>query len=211
MMERPTPPQSLGFTLVELLIAIAVLAIVLTLAAPSFREMIQSQRLKSIAAQVVTDVQFAPAEAASRQRRVYITFGSSAEPIPMTCYVIHTCQSNNNSGCTCTCTNDGSSCTADPNDIEIKKVQVPTSLGVKVQLTASGAVTPNFVSFDPVTGGMPSLSVDPLTGATTWPDPVWIDASLTRANPPVLRTRIPTSGRPSLCSTGAALAGFTPC
>lgn len=200
-----------GFTLVELLIAIAVLAIVLTLAAPSFREMIQMQRMKSIAAQVVTDVQFARAEAASRQRLVYITFGSAQAPNALTCYVIHTCQSNDNSGCACNCANAGNSCVANVGDVEIRKVQVPATLGVRVGLTPAVIQLPSFVSFDPATGGMPSLSVNPLTGATVWPDPVWVDTSLTRANPPILRTRIPTSGRPSLCSTGTAIAGFTPC
>ena len=55
-----------GFTLVELLIVVAVVAIILVVAAPSFRDMILMQRLRSITAQLVTDLQFARNEAVSR-------------------------------------------------------------------------------------------------------------------------------------------------
>ena len=44
-----------GLTLVELLVVVAVVAVVLMLAAPSFRGMIETQRLRGINAQFVTD------------------------------------------------------------------------------------------------------------------------------------------------------------
>ncbi|HRC39206.1 MAG TPA: prepilin-type N-terminal cleavage/methylation domain-containing protein, partial [Rubrivivax sp.] len=55
-MRRARWPQA-AFTLVELMIAIAVVAVVLVLAAPSFRELIEMQRLRSVNAQLVTDLQ----------------------------------------------------------------------------------------------------------------------------------------------------------
>ena len=202
-----------GFTVVELLIVVALVAVVLTLAAPSFREMIELRRLRSISAQVVTDVQFARSEAASRQRRVYITFGPPPVPaIAMSCYVIHTCASNDNSGCICNCAAPaGSRCVGNPNDIEVRTVQVPTSSGVKVNLTAAGASLPKLISFDPATGGMLALTVSPFGAPVQLPDPAWIDTSLTRASPPTLRTVVNSTGRPSVCAPGTPVSGTPAC
>lgn len=210
---RQPRSRCFGFTLVELLVVVALVAIVLTLAAPSFREMIEMRRLRGIAAQVVTDVQFARSEAASRQRRVYVTFGSSAPPAaPMSCYVIHTCATNDNRGCICTCANAaGSRCVGNPDDIEVRTVQVPTSTGVRVRLTPAGAALPNFISFDPATGGMLALTVSPFGAPVELPDPAWIDTLLTRANPPTLRTIVARSGRPTVCAPGTPVSGAPPC
>lgn len=208
MGHRPSSRQG-GLTVVELLIVVALVAIVLTLAAPSFREMIEMQRLKSVSAQVVTDVQFARSEAAARQRQVFITFGSSLTPA-MSCYIVHTC--GNNSGCTCTCSTPAPPrCGLNPNNIEIKTVQLPTSLGVRVALSPAGATLPAFISFDPATGAMLALSTDPLAGLIPLPDPAWIDASLTRTNPPVLRAVVAQSGRPSVCTPASPVSGVSAC
>ncbi len=206
-MKRRTSSRRHGFTLIELLIVVALVAIVLTLAAPSFREMLEMRRLRAISAQVVTDVQFARSEAAARQRKVFMTFRTSV-PLGMSCYVIHTCA--NNSGCTCICTSaPGSSCTG--SDVEVRTVQVPTATGVKVTLTPAGATLPSFISFDPATGGMLALLANPFTGSAPLPDPVWIDTSLTRASPPTLRTIVALSGRPSVCAPATSVSGVPSC
>ncbi|MBL0296209.1 MAG: hypothetical protein IPQ21_03190 [Betaproteobacteria bacterium] len=61
-------------TLVELMVVVAVVAIVLTLAAPSFRDFILLQRLKGINAQLVTDLQFARSEAVARGTLMRVQF-----------------------------------------------------------------------------------------------------------------------------------------
>ena len=53
-----------AFTLVELMIAIAVVGVLLMLAAPGFRDFILMQRLKSVSAQLATDLQYARSQPA---------------------------------------------------------------------------------------------------------------------------------------------------
>ncbi len=56
--------RSNGLTLIELMIVLSVLATLIVLTAPSFKRMIDVQRLRSINSALVTDLQFARSEAA---------------------------------------------------------------------------------------------------------------------------------------------------
>ena len=67
-----------GFTLIELMVVVAVLGTLVMLVAPSFRDMILMQRLRGINAQVTTDMQFARSEAVSRGRTARVVLGSNA-------------------------------------------------------------------------------------------------------------------------------------
>ncbi|MCB8745437.1 GspH/FimT family pseudopilin [Rhodoferax sp. U2-2l] len=58
--------QVKGFTIVELIIGIAILGILVALAAPSFTESIARRRLDGIANELSTDLQFTRAEAISK-------------------------------------------------------------------------------------------------------------------------------------------------
>lgn len=59
-----------GVTLVELVIALAILAIIATLALPSFQTMIENQRLRTAAESMLNGLQLARAEAIRRNARV---------------------------------------------------------------------------------------------------------------------------------------------
>jgi type IV fimbrial biogenesis protein FimT len=61
-----------GFTLVELMITIAVLAILIALATPSFTSVINSNRLAAQANNLTADLQLARSEAVRRNRRVSV-------------------------------------------------------------------------------------------------------------------------------------------
>lgn len=68
-----------GFTLIELMVAIAVLAIILVLAVPGFRQLMESQRLRAAVFDMVTDLTLARSEALKRGKDVTlkpITVGS---------------------------------------------------------------------------------------------------------------------------------------
>lgn len=59
-----------GYTMVELMITLAVLAILLVMAVPSFTSIINTNRLTGQANELVADLQFARAEAIRRNQRV---------------------------------------------------------------------------------------------------------------------------------------------
>ena len=66
-----------GFTLLELLLAIAILAIVTTAALPSFTQVIQNNRLSAQTNELVTAMQYARSEALKRADPVTVCASSS--------------------------------------------------------------------------------------------------------------------------------------
>lgn len=68
--------RAAGFTLMELLIAIAMLAILTTLAVPAFTQFIQNNRLSAQANEMVAAMQFARSEALRRGRPVQVCSSS---------------------------------------------------------------------------------------------------------------------------------------
>jgi len=66
-----------GVTLVELLIAIAVLGILVALALPSFQGLIERKNLEGAAEKLFADLQFAKSEAIKRNLPVNINFNNS--------------------------------------------------------------------------------------------------------------------------------------
>lgn len=61
-----------GFTLVELLVTVALLAILLTLAAPSFTAMMRNNRMLALSNELVASLNFARAEAVKRAANVTV-------------------------------------------------------------------------------------------------------------------------------------------
>lgn len=66
-----------GFTLIELMITLAVLAIVLSLAAPSFSSMLRDNRASAMSSELQGALQFARAEAVKRRQSVVICRGNA--------------------------------------------------------------------------------------------------------------------------------------
>jgi type IV fimbrial biogenesis protein FimT len=62
-----------AFTLIELLVVLAIVAILATLAAPSFNELIKSQRIKTMASELNASLTLARSEAIKRNRDVTIS------------------------------------------------------------------------------------------------------------------------------------------
>ena len=202
-----------GFTLVELLIVVAVVAIILVLAAPSFGGLIEMQRLRGTAAQVVTDMQFVRTETLSRQQPVVVRMGARTSAPVGTCYVIYTCNLADFS-CPCNCSSGaGSACTADSQSparwAEIRTVEIASSSGVAVIPVVPNGYTDAQIRFDPVSGGVTGFIAAPGTGM---PNLDWSGEIDTRliSDLRTLRTRINLSGRPSVCSPAARRVIDTP-
>lgn len=186
MRRRPSARQ-LGFTLVELMVGVAVIAILLMLAAPAFQQMIAQQRLKSINAELVTTIQYARSEAVSQNTtNIRMLFESNST---MSCYMVL----RRGSVTQCHCYNPpGNACTAGLG-IELHTTQIPVTTDVQVrastspiQFTADGLLDTSVGSF--------TVSTTRISGA-----------------PGQLQTAVNLMGRPSVCSPDQSVTGVPAC
>jgi type IV fimbrial biogenesis protein FimT len=195
-----------GVTLVELLIAVAVAAALITLAAPSFRDLILMQRLKGIHAQLVTDLQFARSEAISRGVEVNVRVQPSGA-LPGSCYIVFTDttwdyrSSGASQRCNCRLA-PGSRCTQS-GTFEIRTVDVPADSDVALSLPLEQTAA---VAFDPVTGGMVLTLSE--TGVGTGNDfTVYSGIDVARK----LAAVVGLSGRPTVCRPTGSTMNERPC
>jgi prepilin-type N-terminal cleavage/methylation domain-containing protein len=203
-----------GLTLFELLIGMAVMALLMVLAAPSFTSMIEMQRLRGTSDQLLTDVQFMRAEAVSRQEVTGISF---AENSTMTCYIVHTCGTIDPADCYCDCrpATEAARCTGGQKR-EIKLVQLPRSAKVEVRSVQVGtaALISDHVTIDPATGAMNIYYPVPLTPVPTpTVTEFWAEVSLapSASASGSLQTRINPMARPNVCAPGGIVKGPIAC
>ncbi len=69
--------RTAGFTLLELLVTIAIVAVIAGIAAPSFQNMMATQRVRSATGDLVSALNFARSEAVKRNRVVTVSPGAS--------------------------------------------------------------------------------------------------------------------------------------
>ena len=196
---RPRPPAA-GFTLIELLVVVTLGAILLALGVPSMQRFIVDNRLKSVNGQLITDLQFARAEAAARNLPVY--WSMRVQSGTRTCYTIY---SSTIDGAECNCTlGAGNACTT-ANQVEIKTVEIRWDSKVRIQ--APGLTR---IGFDHVNGGQ-------YYGTSDFADAVLsdfvIDTVVIGEPTRKLRTAISPAGRPLVClPTGSVrYAGYNAC
>ena len=126
-----------GVTLVEASVVVAITAITVSTAAPSFHGFIEKQRLDGVAAQLAADIQFARAEAVQRNTALRLSVKSAGWG---GCYVIHT-----GAAAECSCSESGAAhCSGDA--AELKTVQLPAYDGIALQGNVSS------ILFDPLHG-----------------------------------------------------------
>lgn len=195
-----------ALSLVELMIVIAVAAIIVGLAAPSFSEYIVTQRVRSVHAQLATDLQFARSEAISRSEFVSVRFQFTTGATGASCYVIFT-RPEPGSGSTVSCdclAAEGARCAASPTQTrEVRTVTLPNSLRVNLRV---GPGHPDTFTFDPRTGGRKvAASDDPTLAADGFP----VDTSADTAR--TLRAVVLPSGRPEICAPATSTLGGVTC
>lgn len=99
--------NNLGFTLIELMITVAIAGIIATMAVPSFQRMLERNRLKEAVESLKSDLMFARTEAIKRSADIVVSRISGDNGA--WCYGITT----NTAGC---------DCSASPSTCEIKTV-----------------------------------------------------------------------------------------
>jgi type II secretory pathway pseudopilin PulG len=177
--------------MIELLVVVAVTAILAMVAAPSFNEFILKQRLKGVTNQIVTDLQFARAEAASRNLPVWVRFGANAN---VSCYTIFVGTAN---GCSCTAP---TTCTA--NGTEVRTVSTPVNRKVRILIPTVPNVGHSLqFEYDPTNGG---IRIRPTDDGLPQGDQFNIDTQIDEVRR--YRIEVKTSGRPGICKpTGSTM------
>ena len=183
-------PRSLrhlrGFTLIELMVVVALISVILVLAIPSFTGMLARKRLEGVALELGTDLQYARSEAVQKNAQVQVIFGSN-------CYAIYVV------GITAAtdCTNLGMIDLINPV-VPLRRVQITTG---PILAFTPATVGQLFVEFEPVRGtaanvaGTVNMGGDVLvtSGAGNWQ----------------LQARVNRYGRMKTCSPNATVTGFS--
>jgi type IV fimbrial biogenesis protein FimT len=175
-----------GFTMVELMVALVVAAVLVAIAIPSFTGMLARNRLDGVFNELQTDVQLARTESVSRNLPVRVTFGVG-------CYVIHT----HPAGAGATSCSQGGPSTIGASATEIKTMQLQP--GTSTSFAPQSALA--YVEFDPVRGtatwggGAVTGSVNVNSSAGVWQ----------------LQLNVLATGRVQTCSPGGSMKGYTTC
>ena len=196
---RPAPAshaQRAGLTLVELMAVAAVVMTVLLLTVPSMRDLIERQRLRSVNAQLITDLQFARSEAVRRNTKVLVQFDQNDS---LSCYVIFA------GPATCDCKGTPGSACNRLVTTELRTVQVPRSASVRLDLPTDPTQSRR-ITIDHRTGGMV-----PVLGDTSTPSADPFVVSFRGDHGGQLRISINPAGRLSVCSPGGSVSGMDSC
>jgi type IV fimbrial biogenesis protein FimT len=203
--KRKSARLSAGLTLIELMVVVAIAAIILGLAAPSFSEYIITQRLRSVHGEVATQLQYARSEAVARSGFVSVRFQEATGAGGFTCYVIFTRPDPTTSTDTCDCTAaPGSRCSAFPATTgELRTVVIPAELKVGVR-TPSGQT--DTITFDARSAGLKFPTSDT---AVLVADGFQVDS--TAYSNRSLRAIVHPSGRSRLCIPPGSTMGGPAC
>ena len=132
-----TTATALGFSLVEVMVVLAVMAVLASTAAPSRAEFIAARRLDGTASQLATDIQFVRTDAVARNQPVRLSFFNSAAG---SCYVVHT---GNTAQCSCGASGPA---VCSGGAVQLKTVQLPAAERLSVAANTAS------VLFDPLHG-----------------------------------------------------------
>lgn len=186
------PGRRAGLTMVELLVTLAILAVLLAIAVPSMREFIERKRLEGIAQELVTDLRLLKSHQIQNRPNTgtAISFGTTAEK---SCYAIYV-RGDNVVNCDCTAADDLVCGPADAGGLRpalIRQVNIPVSSGV--------SITANRVSLS-----MDGYNAMPRLNRTL---------SIAVASTSVGEIRITTNatGAPAVCSVAGVYSSIKAC
>jgi type IV fimbrial biogenesis protein FimT len=176
-------PAARGFTLIELMVVVALGAILLSLAAPSFMNFLAKKRVEGVMAELVTDLQYARSEAVQRNAIVRVISGTS-------CYAVHVAGSTAATSCTSLGT----------GAVNLKTVQLTSASTVGPAFTSNNSKA--FIEFDPVRG----MAIDAAAADASGYFDVTSPSSLGDWQ---LRAIVTKVGRVRTCSPNGSVAGVS--
>ncbi len=172
-----------GFTMIELMTVLVITGVLLSLAVPSFRELLARNRIEGVASELSTDLQYARSEAVSRNAQVGLIAGAR-------CYTVFAVGSTPASSCT----NLGT------GGVSIKAVTIDVA-ATSLAFTSNGGQA--FIQFDPVRG----MATD-AGGVNDWSGHVDVRST---AGDWQLRAEVTNFGRARACSPSGTFKGYPPC
>jgi type IV fimbrial biogenesis protein FimT len=129
MFQHAGPRSAGGFTLIELMVCVALCAVLALTAAPSLQRWTEARRLEGVANELAADLRLARSEAISRNQNVRIGFRAVDTPsiAPSNCYVVYVGAID-----ACRCTLQGlAACGADA--LAIRSVALPAEDRLSLQ------------------------------------------------------------------------------
>lgn len=178
--------------MVELMVVIAVVGILLSVAAPSLIDLLNRRRVQAVAAELSTDLAYARAEAGLRPTNLLVKFNGSGS---MSCYSIIIDKFQG----VCDCTlGQGNACTG--KRLEVKTTQVPANIGVSVTPIPPelgwGSMSANTMKFN-----SPQMTAEPADFS--------IAVKGNRGSE--LQVQVNAMGRVRICSPNNSMPGVDPC
>ena len=123
--------QRLGLTLVELMVTVAITAVLIAVAVPSMQQMIAKRRVAGVVNELATDLRYLRSLGAQKAVRVQLDFGSN---LTSACYVLSL---NPQTEEPCDCTNSASCNGVGTAPMAVKTVTLPISDGLAVSSDVS--------------------------------------------------------------------------
>ncbi len=180
-----------GVTLIELMVGLAIAAILLAIALPSMNEFIARQRVAGVATGLVADLRYARSTQMQTSRPVRLMFSADDSK---TCYIAHSLVVGG--GCDCALP-DPPYCLAQPGlapPTEYKSMHLPRADGITITPAAG---TPTELIFDAtstLTRNADRLKIE-ITGTTGGH----------------LRVETNATGQPKICSVSGHASAFPVC
>jgi type IV fimbrial biogenesis protein FimT len=187
-----TLAASRGFTMIEMMVTVAVIAVLLTLVGPSMVNYLVKKRVEGAASELLTDMQYARSESVTRNTRVRMSFGTY-------CYVITAQPAAASPASSCSQTGNSTIGTA-AAELKTRQLQYGSTAGKQIAMTLGFLSGGNaWIEFDPVRGiatfsdGNASGTVDIAGDPGTWQ----------------LQTQLCTMGRATQCSPNQSVKGYS--
>ncbi|GGO88251.1 hypothetical protein GCM10011348_43320 [Marinobacterium nitratireducens] len=177
--------RQMGVTLIELLVALAVLAVFVTIGIPTFNAIFEKKRLSGAAQALYADLQFARAQAIKSNKDIAVNFRETTPTIPW-CYGITDTEPFSD----CDCVASAASCM-------VEGIQRVVSVDEFPNVSLDENFSSSTVEFDPVRGGLKAG----VTNGT---------ASFEDTDGRKINVVLSPSGRARLCSP-TGYAGYESC